>query len=126
MLENYELVDVLVPVIFVVIMIIAKAIHDLGIATLYVSLKDRRISRGILERIDNNINLTNDGGVYSFILDGFSIKVGSSLYVDDIRIYCPYFVLNRILLKLEGIYNRDEVEHEEMTRKDIFIHFGKK
>lgn len=94
-----------------------------------LSLKDHQIARGILKSvsIESVKDLINDDGVFSFDLDGFHIKVySSSLYVDDIKIYCTSLTINSIYDKVEKISNNDEIEKERMIRKDALIRFGGK
>jgi len=89
---------------------------------------DNRIARGILKKMDinsvNNIVFSDDR--YSFELDGFNIRIeGSILYVDDIRMYCSYWISSKIHSKIYSIFNNDEIEKERMVRKDALIHFVK-
>ena len=108
--------------------------------------KDEKTAEGILKELKNinYIHITTEGEAnrpgckkYSLTLDGFDIEIkcifslrsGTNRYylqIDNVGLDCSDSVMIKIYNRILEIYNREEIEMREYTKKDAKIHFSKK
>lgn len=127
-----------VIVIVIVILIIIYAIyHSYRVRC----SKDYKIAFGILDKLSYGISISGDENGYLFTLEGFNIEVNRySILVDGVKLVITnddlgvgdafpdpgYYVINRILDKIEDIMTKDKRDEEDMIKKDAFISLYKK
>ena len=105
------------------------------------SSSDYKIALGILDKLSYDTSISGDDDGYLFILEGFSIEVNRhSILVDGVKLVVTsgdlgvgdafpdpgYYIIEKILYKIEDIMTKDKRDEEAMVKKDAFISLYKK